>query len=434
MWGAHVIYKDTVRPSSPTPLHLQSFKLSLLDQLAPSFYVPFILFYYGDGNGDNTMKSIEKSQKLKRCLSETLTRFYPLAGRIKEDGLVDCNDEGVDFFEARVVGKLESFLKQPDVEVLNQFVPCNYQTSKSGNDILLGVQVSLFECGGMAIGMSILHDMVDATSLLTLINCWTATARGDLEINGPVFDTPSIFPSRKSVPRFVLPLAEKGKIKRLVFDASKITALRARATEGSPVGRPTTVEAVSSLIWQSVIRVQREEGSMGAYAVMHAVGLRKKTVPPLPDQSSGNIWVPSFSSGILESEFPEENMHGSLVGQVRDAIRKVDCDFVKELQGQDGILTAHRPVNYLLEKYSHCGIGFCYFSSWFKSPIYEADFGWGNPIWVSHCMLPIKNGCFLFGTKSGDGIEAWLNMEEEDMAKLEHDQDLLSFVSSPTIA
>lgn len=40
------------------------------------------------------------SNLLKSSLSTTLTRFYPLAGRISDDFSVDCSDAGALYVEA----------------------------------------------------------------------------------------------------------------------------------------------------------------------------------------------------------------------------------------------------------------------------------------------------------------------------------------------
>ena len=42
---AEIVSKDTIKPSCATPDHVQHLKLSLLDQLAPSFCVSILLFY-----------------------------------------------------------------------------------------------------------------------------------------------------------------------------------------------------------------------------------------------------------------------------------------------------------------------------------------------------------------------------------------------------
>ena len=50
------------------------------------------------------------------------------------------------------------------------------------------------------------------------------------------------------------------------------------------------------------------------------------------------------------------------------------------------------------------------------------DFGWGNPMWIGRVSLPFKNVVVFLDTKSGDGIKAWVNLKEQDMAKFESDR------------
>ncbi|KAG5516261.1 hypothetical protein RHGRI_037081 [Rhododendron griersonianum] len=60
--------------------------------------------------------------------------------------------------------------------------------------------------------------------------------------------------------------------------------------------------------------------------------------------------------------------------------------------------------------------------------MYEADFGWGKPIWVSlgGNMDPMVMNIliYLLDTRSGGGIEAWVNLSAEDMAEFERDPEL----------
>ncbi|KAM2888027.1 hypothetical protein FF1_011815 [Malus domestica] len=62
-----IVSEDQCKPSSPIPDNLKSYKLSLLDQIAPMFYVPVILFYSAPENIDDTTIV----DKLKNSLSET---------------------------------------------------------------------------------------------------------------------------------------------------------------------------------------------------------------------------------------------------------------------------------------------------------------------------------------------------------------------------
>ena len=57
-------------------------------------------------HGGKTTEDVERRiNRLETSLSDTLSRFYPLAGRyVKDSEWVDYNDEGVEYFEAKVEG------------------------------------------------------------------------------------------------------------------------------------------------------------------------------------------------------------------------------------------------------------------------------------------------------------------------------------------
>ena len=75
-------------------------------------------------------------------------------------------------------------------------------------------------------------------------------------------------------------------------------------------------------------------------------------------------------------------------------------------------------------------INFYTISSWCKFPLYEADFGWGKPTWVTvGDLFQFPNIIILTDTRDGDGIEAWVSLTEEDMAIFETNQELLTFGS-----
>ncbi|KAM5565285.1 hypothetical protein ABKV19_019355 [Rosa sericea] len=122
-----IISKECIKPSSPTPQHLKTHKLSLLDQFIPSIYVPMILFYPIHPNptaSANSANTSQRSKLLKQSLSETLTSFYPLAGRIRDNLSIDCNDEGASYTEAEVESlNLSEFLNHPDVTCIARSVP-----------------------------------------------------------------------------------------------------------------------------------------------------------------------------------------------------------------------------------------------------------------------------------------------------------------------
>ena len=81
--NVEVIYNETIKPSSPTPHYLRHYKLSFLDQISPPVFMPLVLFYPKEDCTNLT--NLEQSIRIKKSLSEALTRFYPLAGRVKDN-------------------------------------------------------------------------------------------------------------------------------------------------------------------------------------------------------------------------------------------------------------------------------------------------------------------------------------------------------------
>ncbi|OVA20488.1 Transferase [Macleaya cordata] len=430
-----VISKEIIKPSLPTPQHLKTFNLSLLDQLSPSFYVPLILFY-GAAAPDAT--DHHRSDMLKRSLSETLTRFYPVAGRIKDNNniYVDCNDDGVDYFEVRINCTVSDFMSATDE--LDQLLP-SHIVANNNSDVQ-----------GAHITVCMSHKIADASTLVTFINCWAATVRGATEIVYPTFDSASLFPPcRELVVSSLGPAKtvtagmtistreQRVVIKRFVFDAAKMAALRARIMDmaSSTVKNPTRVEAVSALIWKSameVSRVKSEEGSLSKrgktpiFVVNHGVNLRGRMDPPLPKVSFGNLVIVATATSTSEPRVGNHELDG-LVGQLRDAINKINGDYIgKVLQSGEFLKSvANKEEEAAADKVD---VEVYWMTSWCRFPVYEADFGWGKPIWVTTTggnSLPYKNIVILIDTRCGEGIEALVTLLEEDVVLFERNLELL---------
>ncbi|KAF9610466.1 hypothetical protein IFM89_022430 [Coptis chinensis] len=427
-----VISREIIKPSSPTPAHLRSYKLGLLDQYQPPIYVRILLFYSANGVVDRH-KNAKTTNLLKKSLSETLTVFYPVGGRFNDDQSIDCINDGVEYLEARVTGRIEVVLACPKAEDLNQLLPPYVRPL--GFDGISSIQVNIFDCGGMAIGMSVPHIIADASSLSTFLNHWAAIARGANEKVSPKrLGFASLFPPRDvpwvvkydaykegnpTIPRFVS--------KRFVFDALKISALKAKYSEKSYVECPTRVEAVGALVLRCMMKAA--SGLTKSKIINTIINFRRRTNPPQPQNSFGNlvfgIILPPWTTGS------EPELH-CLVRQLQEKIRKIDSDYTKQQLADKGLLLCHY-LNQVSEMYSEKYTNVYTFSSWCRFPFYKADFGWGQPIWASPVNLTMKNSLTLMDTKNGDGIEAWVTLDEEDMARLECEQELLAFACANAI-
>ncbi|KAK5786485.1 hypothetical protein PVK06_041122 [Gossypium arboreum] len=105
-----------------------------------------------------------------RSLSQTLTLFYPFAGRIKDHLSIARNDEGAYYVEARVNLPLCVFLNLPDSSYVSQLLPeSNWTETSAGGYYIAMIQVTNFACGGIAIGAFLSHVIVDAPAAATFM-------------------------------------------------------------------------------------------------------------------------------------------------------------------------------------------------------------------------------------------------------------------------
>ncbi|KAK4739784.1 hypothetical protein R3W88_003481 [Solanum pinnatisectum] len=409
-----------LKPSTPTPNHLRTLKLSLFDELAPHAYVP-VLFYYLPSNAEGTIT--ERCNKLQKSLVETLTKFCPIAGRFNDGEFsIHCNDEGIEYVQTKVNADLAEFLRQgPNTELLNDFLPWP-STVPPYSDLpstpLLAVQVNLFNCGGLVMGIQISHIVADAFTLATFLNEWANTSlTGTTKDCLPSFShLSSLFPTTlRSGPQF-LPASSRGPktiTRRFEFDALAITKLK-NTIEVSSAIRPTRVVVVMSLIWKVLVGISTaKHGHSRDSSFVVLINMKgKSNIPCLEEDALGNCTM----SGITNLEARKELNHELVGNTIRDT-----CVGIGKAASVDDITSLKFLQGEKMDIYV------C--SSWCGFPWYKVDLGWGKPFWVSSVSFDALELICLMDTKNGDGIEAWVSSKENVMAEFERDADILTFCS-----
>ncbi|KAK1574952.1 hypothetical protein Q3G72_001294 [Acer saccharum] len=185
--------------------------------------------------------------------------------------------------------------------------------------------------------MSISHKLADAATAAFAMRCWAVTTFGSTdaaEAVVPLYNSAEIFPPRRFSAAGVPPLVdfkkEKLPIKRLVFEASKVAALKALAVSDS-VEQPTRAESVTALIWKCALNVARSNSGVSRPSILtRAVNIRRKIEPPLPDNSVGNlVWFYTAEKDESETELK------GLVREIRDKLKVFDKNYLKMLQQED---------------------------------------------------------------------------------------------------
>ena len=283
MIDIQVVFKGSIKPSVPTPDHLRHYQLSFLDQIKPPYFIPMVLFYSQEAL-TNILTKEQRSDTIKKSLSEALTHFYPLAGRVKSKLYVDCNDEGAYYVEAEAKCQLSDILQNPNPHDMNEFLPLELYDA---NGLSSMVQVTFFDCGGMAIGVGLHHEVADALSLIMFLNSWSALARGQNDFKTPIFGGAKLFPPQdlSTFPRDFRNVKDNKIVsKRFVFDASKIATLVDKySDDNTSAGRPTRFEAISAFIWNRFVVATGPKETQGKiYKFRGLVNIRKRMEPKLP--------------------------------------------------------------------------------------------------------------------------------------------------------
>ncbi|KAL2324816.1 hypothetical protein Fmac_023874 [Flemingia macrophylla] len=427
--------REIIKPLFPTPDEHKFFQLSLFDQLQLTTYLPMVLFY---PNKEGITEPSHICAQLKRSLSETLSIFYPVAGRRKDHKFITCNDEGVVYLEAKVNHHMVEFLTPPRLEFLNKLLPCEPNKMHSNGETLpqVLVQVNIFNCGGIALGTCNLHTLLDGCSGSLFQISWAAICRGNKEeVPSPDFTSASsFFPpvNQLSLHDHVDQNNEDSSAqkmcatRRFVFSVESINILRAKAKDDDESSKPPTrYEALTAFIWKHMTlacKMECGDRSTRPALAIHVVDMRRRIGEPFSKYTLGNILWPVM---VYSETVNADTSIKYLVSIAREKFGKLSKELFLRVKSDPSILGSTQcvdlpqgieirsPIPIVLT--SWCGLNFS-----------ELDFGWGKPLWIGvrggdqECL---PNIAVIVETDAG--MEAWLTMELQHIDNLEKDTEFL---------
>lgn len=423
-----VLSKQLIKPATPTPQNLRELKISSLDQYELPIYVPYLFCYPLQ---DKTQSS-ERSKQLQNSLSQILTLFYPLAGRYIEDKLlIHCNDYGVEYVEATIASHIAPILeKNFDSKHVHHLIPHQHESSRSP---LVAVQCNMFECGGIALGLCVSHRIVDGFVYSKFIDAWSSLCRlgFDKVENRPSFDLGLLLPTRETMPEIkdVFPNLPKLQIASatFVFDKLSMSKLRSKLSNRDNNSR---MQLVAALIWKALIRMaESKHGKLKPSVITLLMNMRRRTTKALPisEDSCGNFTRPVMVKFKPEKERKKVEFH-ELVGLISKAISNAVSDCAKAQNRDEIFLMVDRAWSEAAEECNREEVESYFFTSTCRLPFYP-DYGWGKPVRVMRVQSFPEEIVLLMDTSDGDGIEAWICLDEKDMPFFQQDPDIIAFTS-----
>eukprot|EP00257_Ricinus_communis_P016811 XP_015575096.1 anthranilate N-benzoyltransferase protein 1 [Ricinus communis] len=385
--------------SLPKP---QILTLSNLDLLSGRFPVTYLYFYPNPEAASFT--SIIES--VKCSLAETLSYYYPFAGRIVQNPVtaepeIVCDNNGALVVE----GHANISLKKLEFYNLNQCLQGKLVSISP--DFPLHVQVTHYTCGGISIAFNFDHALGDASSFGKFLLSWSEIAQNK---------TLSCMPNhqRNLYPRypptyhpFLDQIFVKCTIEDIInmpttnillkrlyhIDASSINKLQHIACANG--NKRTKIEAFSAYIWKIMVTAidkKHERCKMGW--LVDGRGRMHGAQDPMSDYIGNVLSVTVGEASVAELKLGSIS---DIAAIVHETISKVTDE--KHFQDLIDWIECHRPGLMLPKIVLGRGGPAVVLSSGRRFPVAELNFGFGSPVLGTVCSTIEKIGVGYFNQR-----------------------------------
>jgi hypothetical protein len=423
-----LISKCTVFPDKKSTLG--DLKLSVSD-------LPMLSVHYIQKGGLFTSPPIPIESLvalLKSGLSQALSHFPPLAGRLRTDSngyvYITSNDEGVEFIHATAT-KLYicDILAPPDVpDCVKEFFALDRTVSYDGHfKPILVVQITEL-ADGIFIGCTVNHAVTDGTSFWNFFNTFAEKSRGVKSISKqPDFTrssrliSPVVLQLPKGGPKVSFSVNEPLRERIFSFSGEAIKKLKARTNKNKTV-EISSFQSLSALLWRSVTRA-RKLPSTKMTTFRMAVNCRHRLEPKLDPYYFGNAIqsIPTLASAgdVLSRDLRwcAEQLNKNVKAHDNATVRR----FVENWESD--------PKCFPLGNFDGASMTM---GSSPRFPMYDNDFGWGRPLAVRSGRANKFDGKISAfpGREGGGSVDLEVVLAAETMAGLEADSEFMQYVSN----
>ncbi|PHU15499.1 hypothetical protein BC332_16704 [Capsicum chinense] len=318
---------------------------------------------------------------------------------------------------------MSEILNHPYNDVVDVVFPQDFPWGCTLNRSPLLVQLSHFDCGGIAVSACLSHKIADGYSFSRLLNDWAATARKvDFEPS-PQFNASSLFPLMDDAPAIPngVPEPQRHVSRMYNFSSSSLRRLKDTVATNSGVQNPTRVEVATALLHKCGVAVSMEKsGVFKPTLLSHVMSIRL----PILLNTMENAFCLFGSITMTEDKITLPNF----VAELQKAKRRLRDEFKDK--NTDQIAT------HALEILKHGvdimkqGIFDAYSCTSFSNfGLYMIDFGWGRPVRVTLARNSMKNHFLFLDDPSEDGIDVLVTLTEADVLIFQSNKELLEFAS-----
>ncbi|XP_015164920.1 acylsugar acyltransferase 3-like [Solanum tuberosum] len=420
MASSTILSRKMIKLLSPTPPSLRQHNFSFMDCINLPQYTPIAFLYPKPENYNKN----QISQILENSLSKVLSSYYPFAGRIKDNNTyVDCDDTGAEYLNVKINCSMSEILNNSSNDAADVVFQQDLPWCSTLNRSPLVVQLSHFDCGGIAVSACMSHKIADGYSFAKFINDWATTAQHVDFKPSPQFNASTFFPLMDGGPNIMSinasPESQRHVSRMYNFSSSNLRRLKNSITG---IQNPTRVEVATSLIHKCGATASMENLGLFKPSLMsHVINLR----PLIPLDTIGNATCVYSTIAMTENEIELSNYVAQLQNikqQVRNELKNLDMNQIVPYA-----LGKMKGVVDMMEKDIfdiYLSTSVCNFGLYSKT-----DFGWGRPIKITYTKYPMKKSFILFDDPSEEGIDVLITLPEDEMLIFQKDKELLEFAS-----
>ncbi|XP_057788924.1 uncharacterized acetyltransferase At3g50280-like [Salvia miltiorrhiza] len=426
------------------------------------------------------LPAAELVSQLKTALSQALSQFPPLAGRLATDAegyvYIACNDAGADFSHVYGGGiRVRDLLGSADGDVpaeFKGFFPCDLTVSYEGHfRPILAVRVTEL-ADGVFIGCAVNHAVTDGTSFWNFFNSFAELSRGVRKVSrapdfsresllisaavlrlpegGPKVTFDSGAPVRERIFRFSRESIQKLKAavnnRKLEggIDIAELMGKHSNDTLKNPDGKLTPLawlrsavsreapppvvaaeissfQSLCALLWRGITRARKLPASKTTTFRM-AVNCRHRVEPKLEPLYFGNA-IQSIPTQVAAGEvlgrdlrWCAEQLNRNVVAHDGDTVRRYVESWERD------------PRCFPLGNFDGAMITM---GSSPRFPMYDNDFGWGRPVAVRSGRANKFDGKIsAFPGRDGNGtVDLEVVLAPDTMAALLSDSEFMQYVS-----
>ncbi|KAJ0982354.1 hypothetical protein J5N97_010609 [Dioscorea zingiberensis] len=367
-----------VKPARETPW--RRLWNSNVDLLAPRFHTLSVYFYRPDGSGD-----FFDVGRMKAALAEVLVSFYPMAGRLDrdEDGRIEivCNGEGVLFVEAEMEARIDDFGDFAPTMELKKLIPVVDYSNGISSFPLVVFQRS-------AVHRPVTPPRAEPTQPLL--------PHVEYHPPPPMLSSPPVrSPPSLKEPKFLSAAANNAAAVNIFkLTREHLHLLKSKTPTDT---RASSFSLLAAHVWRCTCIARELPGDQPTKLYI-AVDGRSRLRPPLPEGYMGNVLftaTPISNAGDL--------IDGGIIAamkKINDSLAPIDDEYLRSaldyLELQSDIAALVRGAH----TYRCPNLGL---TSWARLPLYDADFGWGRPIFMGPGAIAFEGLSFVLPSPTGDG-------------------------------